>query len=58
MGVPYNHLLFTDHREPLVDIALQILIVTLDVDSSNSEAEAEDVSFYPYVSPYQQLGLL
>ncbi|CAG0889599.1 unnamed protein product [Darwinula stevensoni] len=42
MGVPYNHLLFTDHREPLVDIALQLLIVTLDVDSSNSEAETED----------------
>ena len=23
-GVPYNHLLFTDHREPLVEIALQV----------------------------------
>ena len=33
-GVPYNHLLFTDSLEPLVDVALQILIVTLDHDTS------------------------
>lgn len=33
-GVPYNHLLFTDSLEPLVDVALQILIVTLDYDIS------------------------
>lgn len=34
LGVPYNHLLFTDTEEPLVDVALQILIVTLDHDKS------------------------
>ncbi|KAF4520052.1 hypothetical protein B566_EDAN008340 [Ephemera danica] len=28
--VPYNHLIFTDSREPLVETALQILIATLD----------------------------
>ncbi|XP_058791655.1 protein HID1 isoform X2 [Phymastichus coffea] len=33
-GVPYNHLLFTDSLEPLVEVALQILIVTLDHDTS------------------------
>lgn len=31
-GVPYNHLLFTDTTEALVEACLQILIVTLDHD--------------------------
>ncbi|TRY93317.1 hypothetical protein DNTS_029250 [Danionella cerebrum] len=31
-GIPYNHLLFSDHREQLVEQALQILIVTLDLE--------------------------
>lgn len=29
-GLPYNYLLFTDSREPLVQTALQVLIVSLD----------------------------
>lgn len=37
LGVPYNHLLFSDTTEPLVDAALQILIVTLDHDTSQGE---------------------
>lgn len=28
--LPYNYLLFTDTREPLVEVATQILCVTLD----------------------------
>ncbi|XP_030764092.1 protein HID1 [Sitophilus oryzae] len=45
LGVPYNHLLFNDSLEPLVEAALQILIVTLDHDTSSSTpAESEDVS--------------
>lgn len=32
LGVPYNHLLFQDTTEPLVEVCLQILIVTLDHD--------------------------
>ncbi len=28
----YNHLVFTDAREPLVEISLQLLIVVLDYD--------------------------
>ncbi|XP_029652180.2 protein HID1 [Octopus sinensis] len=32
-GVPYNHLMFTDSREPLVEMALQVLCVTLENDS-------------------------
>jgi hypothetical protein len=33
-GVPYNHLLFQDYQEPLVEVCLQLLIVTLDHDIS------------------------
>uniref|UniRef100_A0A672MPP9 HID1 domain containing n=1 Tax=Sinocyclocheilus grahami TaxID=75366 RepID=A0A672MPP9_SINGR len=29
-GIPYNHLLFSDYREQLVEQAMQILIVTLE----------------------------
>ncbi|XP_055381745.1 protein HID1 [Condylostylus longicornis] len=32
LGVPYNHLIFSDTTEPLVEVCLQILIVTLDHD--------------------------
>lgn len=42
MGVPYNHLLFSDCAEPLVDAALQILIVTLDHDTT----QGDDVSWF------------
>ncbi|KDR13834.1 protein HID1 isoform X2 [Zootermopsis nevadensis] len=44
LGVPYNHLLFSDSVEPLVDTALQILIVTLDHDTSGSAPEGEEAS--------------
>lgn len=45
LGVPYNHLIFNDSLEPLVEAALQILIVTLDHDTSSSTpAKSEDVS--------------
>jgi len=37
LGVPYNHLLFSDSAEPLVETALQVLIVTLDHDTTNEE---------------------
>ncbi|XP_012257162.1 protein HID1 [Athalia rosae] len=43
LGVPYNHLLFTDSLEPLVDVALQILIVTLDHDTSGGFSMEEGV---------------
>lgn len=31
-GIPYNHLLFSDYREQLVEQAVQILIVALEHD--------------------------
>ncbi len=32
--LPYNHLIFQDTREELVEVALQVLIITLDQDTS------------------------
>jgi len=29
-GMPYNHLMFTDTREPLVEVALHVLCATLE----------------------------
>ncbi|EFN77341.1 protein HID1 [Harpegnathos saltator] len=53
-GVPYNHLLFTDSLEPLVDVALQILIVTLDHDTTGGapleEGTIGDNLFINYLS--------
>ncbi|PIK51627.1 hypothetical protein BSL78_11499 [Apostichopus japonicus] len=37
-GMPYNHLLFNDTREPLVEVAAQILVVTLDHTQSSPNA--------------------
>jgi len=51
LGVPYNHLLFADPVEPLVDAALQILIVTLDHDTSQGDdMSAPDNLFINYLS--------
>ncbi|XP_014235010.1 protein HID1 isoform X2 [Trichogramma pretiosum] len=41
-GVPYNHLIFADSTEPLVDISLQILIVSLDHDTCISNKNGKD----------------
>lgn len=54
-GLPFNHLLFTDSREPLVEVALQVLIVTLDHDfreigDDNSEKAMPENLFINYLS--------
>lgn len=36
-GIPYNHLLFSDYREQLVEQAVQILIVTLEHESAQPQ---------------------
>uniref|UniRef100_A0A8D0GYL5 HID1 domain containing n=1 Tax=Sphenodon punctatus TaxID=8508 RepID=A0A8D0GYL5_SPHPU len=41
-GIPYNHLLFSDYREPLVEEAAQVLIVTLDYDTATSSSPTVD----------------
>ncbi|KAF6027988.1 HID1 [Bugula neritina] len=40
-GVPYNHLMVTDIREPLVEVAIQVMCVCLENDL---ESHSEDVS--------------
>ncbi|XP_060951430.1 protein HID1b isoform X1 [Limanda limanda] len=39
-GIPYNHLLFSDYREQLVEQAVQILIVTLEHEAGSSTGSA------------------
>ncbi|KAM4664479.1 protein HID1 [Discoglossus pictus] len=41
-GIPYNHLLFWDSREPLVEVSAQLLIVTLDSDPSTTSGPSMD----------------
>ncbi|CAF4025800.1 unnamed protein product, partial [Rotaria sp. Silwood2] len=38
--LPYNYLLFTDTREPLVEVAAQLLCITLDNSSFSSNDQA------------------
>jgi hypothetical protein len=38
-GVPYNHLMFSDYREPLVETALQVLCVMMENNSNNIGVE-------------------
>ncbi|TMS36477.1 hypothetical protein L596_003632 [Steinernema carpocapsae] len=51
-GVPYNYLMSTDHREPLVQAALHVLIVCLDKDTQpvNDETGYADNFFINYLS--------
>ncbi|XP_032431033.1 protein HID1b isoform X1 [Xiphophorus hellerii] len=39
-GIPYNHLLFSDYREQLVEQALQVLIVTLEHETGSAVSAA------------------
>lgn len=50
LGLPYNHLLFQDTSEPLVDAALQILIVTLDHDTSQPGVRIIILTLISYIS--------
>lgn len=55
LGVPYNHLLFNDTMEPLMEAALQILIVTLDHDVTGGEIEEV---IFSYLHTYLHLFYL
>ncbi|KRY56134.1 Protein HID1 [Trichinella britovi] len=41
-GLPYNHLLFSDCRGPLVEVALQVLVATLDQNRGDSTVTHEE----------------
>ncbi|XP_013077027.2 protein HID1-like [Biomphalaria glabrata] len=43
-GLPYNHLMFTDSREPLVEVALQVLCVTIENDSNSQPVSVDGTS--------------
>ncbi|WAQ96055.1 HID1-like protein [Mya arenaria] len=49
-GLPYNHLMFTDSREALVESALQVLCVTMENESTNQNAGGPDNLFVNYLS--------
>ncbi|CCD72276.1 Protein HID1 [Caenorhabditis elegans] len=51
-GLPYNYLLFNDSREPLVEIALQVLIVCLDKETqpNTDDSGYKDNYFINYLS--------
>ena len=49
-GMPYNHLMFTDSREPLVEVALHVLCATLEnseIIAAPSEVIAGTASVKP-----------
>lgn len=49
MGVPYNHLLFADTSEPLVDMCLQVIIVALDSDVQQVFINKLCIVFYIFI---------
>jgi hypothetical protein len=56
-GLPYYHAVVTDYRERLVEVSIQVLIVTMDSDNMDSqagavetEAQFQDNLFCHYVS--------
>uniref|UniRef100_A0A674AHI5 HID1 domain containing n=1 Tax=Salmo trutta TaxID=8032 RepID=A0A674AHI5_SALTR len=49
-GVPYNHLMFSDYREVLVEHAVQILIVTLEHEAGPAAPVGPDNLFVNYLS--------
>lgn len=62
-GLPYNYLLFSDSREPLVQTALQVLVACLDNDNSDggrvAEAEVCNLtSFYVFQTNYLKVFVI
>jgi len=49
--LPYNYLLFTDTREPLVEVAAQLLCITLD----NSSLSLTDAASSPTTKTFSSL---
>uniref|UniRef100_A0A8C2WFS9 HID1 domain containing n=1 Tax=Cyclopterus lumpus TaxID=8103 RepID=A0A8C2WFS9_CYCLU len=57
-GVPYNHLMFSDYREQLVEQAVQILIVTLDSLSSLTGPENLFVNYLSRIHREEDLSFI
>ncbi|ELU13895.1 hypothetical protein CAPTEDRAFT_157409 [Capitella teleta] len=55
-GVPYNHLMFADSREPLVECALQVLCVTLDNEPGSGNNPEESPQVNHSIEPDSDMG--
>ncbi|XP_048575921.1 protein HID1 [Nematostella vectensis] len=50
-GVPYNHLMFTDFKEPMVEVAAQLLVVLLDHDGGDGQNPINDDLAHDMMEP-------
>ncbi|XP_045214651.2 protein HID1-like isoform X4 [Mercenaria mercenaria] len=54
-GLPYNHLMFTDSRETLVESALQVLCVTMENDSSSQNVSVDGTAGGTAMEPQNEV---
>jgi len=57
LGMPYNHLMFTDSREPLVEVALHVLCATLE-GAEPAVAPSEVIAGTAVVKPANEVFFL
>ncbi|XP_060601826.1 protein HID1-like [Ruditapes philippinarum] len=55
-GLPYNHLMFTDSREALVESALQVLCVTMENDSANQNVSVDGTAGGTAMEPQNEVA--
>ncbi|XP_052771085.1 protein HID1-like isoform X2 [Mya arenaria] len=55
-GLPYNHLMFTDSREALVESALQVLCVTMENESTNQNVSVDGTAGGTAMEPQTEAG--
>jgi len=57
-GLPYNHLMFADSREPLVEVALQVLCVSLDNEPAGNVSVDGTTGGATAMEPVTDVGIL
>ncbi|KAI0220338.1 Protein HID1 [Lamellibrachia satsuma] len=55
-GLPYNHLMFADSREPLVEVALQVLCVSLDNEPAGNVSVDGTTGGATAMEPVSEVG--
>ena len=55
-GLPYNHLLFTDSREAIVEAALQVLCVTMENDLANQNVSVDGTAGGTAMEPQAEVS--
>ncbi|XP_052263139.1 protein HID1-like isoform X2 [Dreissena polymorpha] len=53
-GLPYNHLMFTDSREALVESALQVLCVTMENEATNQNVSVDGTAGGTAMEPHAE----